>query len=272
MTTLSINFWKKGITEEKKAEFMTAVNHEKVSMLILQCDDTIARLEKRLENKEKAEDSTQVEIDALKAEIEEARNLRSDLETKQVASLEVYNAVMKAMTDENSLGYGNKKTVVSTVLRVLATWDNAGLVKYAITPAFRSPALYEALQAIHVNSLAGEFGNITMSKDVKEAYKKASVELEKIVKTTFSLSVETPYTEKTRVKITAEDKKLLNDCYVKGFSNKIEANDDGVVSFKKRTVNTLVKEKVNKKTGEKTYNYSGLASTIANIVIMHYFK
>ena len=72
-----------------------------------------------------------------------------------------------------------------------------------------NPRLYDALEAIHINSKAGEDGNIIMSKEVKEAYKKASEELERIIKVTFSLSHETPYTRKTRVKLTAEDKKLL---------------------------------------------------------------
>ena len=124
---------------------------------------------------------------------------------------------------------------------------------------------------------ADHFGNSadvvrTVLREVKEAYKKASAELETIIKKTFSLPFETPYTDKTRVKLTAEDKKLLNDCYIKGFSNKFDVDDEkGTVSFKKRQINTLVKAKKNRKTGEITYDYSGLASTISNIVIKHYF-
>ena len=48
-------------------------------------------------------------------------------------------------------------------------------------------------------------------------------------------------------------------------------DEKGTVSFKKRQINTLVKAKKNRKTGEVTYDYSGLASTISNIVIKHYF-
>ena len=72
--------------------------------------------------------------------------------------------------------------------------------------------------------------------------------------------------------MTAEDKKLLNDCYIKGFSNKFSVDrKTGVVSFDERKINTLVTVKENKKTGKLTYNYTGLASTIANIVLKHYF-
>ena len=69
----------------------------------------------------------------------------------------------------------------------------------------------------------------------------------------------------------ADDKKLLNDCYVKGFTNKFTTDDNGNVSFKTRQVNTLVKAKKDKKSGKVTYDYSGLANTIANIVLKHYF-
>ena len=176
------------------------------------------------------------------------------------------------MSEKNKVHFGNNNDVVRTVLRVLATWNNSKLVKYAIIPAFKDDTLYNALETIHVTSKAGENGNLVMSKEVKEAYKTASAQLETIIKTTFSLPFETPYTDKTRVKLTAEDKKLLNDCYIRGFSNKFDTDEDtGKVSFKKRQINTLVKAKKNRKTGKMEYDYSGLASTIANIVIKHYF-
>ena len=111
-----------------------------------------------------------------------------------------------------------------------------------------------------------------MSKEVKEAYKAASNELETIIKTTFSLPFETAYTSKTRVKLTAEDKKLLHDCYIKGFSNKWDTDDEtGKVNFKSRQIKTLVKAKKNKQSGKMEYDYSALASTISQIVIKHYF-
>ena len=185
----------------------------------------------------------------------------------------MYNNVISVMTQENHDHFKNNADVVRTVFRVLATWNNSKLVKYAIIPAFQSPALYNALEAIHVNSKAGEDGQIAMSKEVKEAYKSASKELETIIKTTFSLPFETPYTDKTRVKLTAEDKKLLHDSYVKGFRNKFKMNDKtGEINFEARQVNTLVKAKKNKKTGKTEYDYSALAGVICNIVIKHYFK
>lgn len=277
---LSINFYNATITDELKNEFMQAVSYELASMTIAMLDETMNRLHKQAlsiqkdidENGDDDTGTKQKKLDGVTVSIKDAENEKVKAETLQAETLEVYNKVITAMAEKNADHFGNSKDVVRTVLRVLATWDNSKLVKYAIIPAFKSPELYEALEDIHINSKAGENGNIVMSQQVKNAYKKASAELETIIKTTFSLPFETPYTAKTRVKLTADDKKLLNDCYIKGFTNKFKVDDEsGIISFKKRQINTLVKVKKNRKTGEVAYDYSGLASTIANIVIKHYF-
>ena len=279
MTTLAINFYAKNITEEARNEFMQAIQHETADMTIAYLNDAIARLQKQADSLRKDIDengddegfSKTRKLDGILANIATNEKAKDKAVEDSESTQEVYDKVVSAMSLRNKDGFGNSKDVVRTVLRVLGSWNNSKLVKYAIIPAFQSPALYEALETIHVNSKAGENGNIVMSKEVKDAYKKASDELERIIKVTFSLPFATEYTDKTRVKITAEDKKLLNDCYIRGFKNKFDTDDDGVVTFKKRTINTLVKAKKDRKTQEVTYDYSGLAGTIANIVIKHYF-
>lgn len=270
MKNLMINFLADNITDSARSEFMLAVHHETLSMTIQLLDDSIAKLEKKITNEKNTYSAE--EVQAFQVQLDSANESRTKTQNECDATLDNYNRVLTLMTQKNEDHFGNSVDVVRTVLRVLGSWNNSKLVKYAIIPAFESPELYEALQAIHINSTAGEDGNIVMSKEVKEAYKKASAELETIIKKTFSLPFETPYTTKTRVKLTAEDKKLLNDCYVKGFSNKFDVDDEeGTVKFKKRQINTLVKATKNRQTGEKTYDYSGLAKTISDIVIKHYF-
>lgn len=276
MATLGINFYATNINDTLRNDFHSAISYENADMNIQLLDTDISRLETRItnlkNNEDKTEDEKAVELADLTAKLEEKKVLRSEFEQEKADLVEVYNKVVSAMSEKNAEHFGNNKDVVRTVLRVLATWNNSKLVKYAIIPAFKDETLYNALETIHVTSKAGENGNLVMSKEVKEAYKTASAQLETIIKTTFSLPFETPYTDKTRVKLTAEDKKLLNDCYIRGFSNKFDTDEDtGKVSFKKRQINTLVKAKKNHKTGKMEYDYSGLATTIANIVIKHYF-
>lgn len=277
---LSINFYAGNINDTLKAEFMQAVNHETADMTISYLNDAISRLQKQADSLRKDIDengddegfSKTRKLDGILANIATNEKAKDKAVEDSEATQEVYEKVVTAMSLRNKDGFGNSKDVVRTVLRVLGSWNNSKLVKYAIIPAFQSPALYEALETIHITSKAGENGELSMTNDVKEAYRKASQELETIIKTTFSLPFATEYTDKTRVKLTAEDKKLLNDCYIKGFSNKFDTDDKtGVVSFKKRNINTLVKVTRDKKTKELKYDYSGLASTIANIVIKHYF-
>lgn len=270
MTTLNINFINETINEAQREEFFNAVRFEEADLSIQLCKDTISALESKIANKNGT--YTEEEVQAFEAKkLEVTAEMEKHEETK-AETLPAYEVVVADMSKKNENHFGNDKDVVRTVLRVLASWNNSKLVKYAIIPAFQSPELYEALEAIHINSKAGETGYITMSKEVKDAYKKASDELERIIKVTFSLPFSTTYTDKTRVKLTAEDKKLLNDCYITGFKNKFDKDDKtGVVSFKKRQINTLVKAKKNRQTGETTYDYSRLAGTICNIVISHYF-
>lgn len=267
---LNVNFLAEGIKEELKNEFMVAVEYEKADMSIQLLKDDIARLDVKIANTKG--NYTEEEVASFIVKKDTLSVSLADFQLKTSELSKVYEKVVNAMTVKNENGFGNHKDVVRTVLRVLASWDNSKLVKYAIIPCFKDEKLYNALETIHVNSKANDNGALSMTKEVKDAYSNASFQLENIIKTTFSLPFETVYTSKTRVKLNGDDKKLLNECYVKGFKNNYSVDEEsGIISFKKRTVNTLVKSKTNKKTQETTYDYSGLASTIANIVIKYYF-
>lgn len=276
MLNLNINFLADGITVELRNEFMSAVCFETASVTVQMLDSEISRLNTQISNLQsntnKSEEEKKVGLDSLNQKLTEKEEEKSKAEAECDLYRPSYDKVITTMSLKNADHFGNSKDVVRTVLRVLGALDNSKLMKYAIIPAFQSPALYEALEAIHMNSKASEDGMVIASKEVKDAYKKASQELETIIKTTFSLPFETVYTSKTRVKLTAEDKKLLNDCYIKGFRNKFLTDDTtGKVSFEKRQIKTLVKGKINKKTRQMEYDYSGLASTICDIVVKHYF-
>lgn len=270
MTTMNINFYNTSITEEARANFNVAITHENALMSIQILNDSIDRLDKKIENKDNT--YTEEEVSAFEAQRSKLVVSREKFEEVSASTLEVYTTVVKDMTVKNENHFGNSNENVRTVLRVLASLSDNNLMKLAIIPRFESPELHDCLETIHVNSMCGEDGQLSMTKAVKDAYKEANAQLDTIMKETFSLPFETPYTDKMRVKLTAEDRKLLHDCYIKGFKNTFSVDEkSGVVEFVDREVNTLVKTKKNRKTGEVTYNYSGLATTIASIVIKHYF-
>ena len=139
MTTLSINFYADNMTDELKNEFAQAVSHESADMNIQLLNDSIAKLEKKIVN-ENGNYSSE-EVQAFQVQLASAKESRIKFEDSQAQTLEAYNKVVSAMSEKNKDHFGNNKDVVRTVLRVLATWDNSKLVKYAIIPAFQSPAL-----------------------------------------------------------------------------------------------------------------------------------
>lgn len=124
--------------------------------------------------RDKTEDQKEKEREALNSKLDDLKEQLEKLKTDAAETLPVYTQVVTEMSQKNENHFGNDKDVVRTVLRILATWDNSKLVKYAIIPAFQSPELYNALEAIHVNSKASDDGALVMSNEVKEAYKKAS--------------------------------------------------------------------------------------------------
>lgn len=269
MSRLNINFLNEEATEEMKDDFFTAIQHEETLMLICSVKDSIEKLEKQL----KKDDITKEEAQAIKTKLELEKATLETLKRMSDSTSEIFNKVLEAMCKKNENHFGNRKEVVRNVLRILSTVENSKLIKYALVETFEGAELRDALDTIHVNSKTNEDGCITQTKEVKEAYKKASNELESIIKNTFSLPFETPYTAKTRIKLNAGDKKLLHDCYVKGFRNKFSENEKtGLIDFTGRQVNTLVKVRKDKKTGQLIYNYSGLHQTICQIVQKHYFK
>lgn len=141
-TTLSINFYAKNITDEARNGFMQAIQHETADMTIQLLTDSISKLESKIANKN--ETYSEEEVQAFKAQRDKLVEERAKFEKSKGETLDTYNKVVTAMSLRNKDGFGNSKDVVRTVLRVLGSWNNSKLVKYAIIPAFQSPALYEA--------------------------------------------------------------------------------------------------------------------------------
>lgn len=251
---------------ETMSTFANAVEYSRLAMYVTSVNDSIARKEKSLENSDSMSES---KIAAIKEEIEELRK-ESAKATENRDNLQAdYDKVYAAMTEKNKDHFGNDPKSVKVVLNILATADAPGLIKYAFDKELDGEALYNALEAVHASGKYSDEGVVSLTKDVKEAYKSAKNELERVIKTTFSLPFESEYTNKTRVKLDSEDIALLHECYVKGFSNKYDKAKDGSLTFKNRELSTVVRVKT-KKNGEKEYDYKGLYQVIGNICIKHY--
>lgn len=254
---LKTNFIK-NTNNDTVTNFAIAVRHELAKMSIQYNNVAIARKAVVATNEKGTYSDSKVQEATLAMEELEEEN--GKLQTLVDETKDTWASVLCDMVKPNEKGFANNAQVVRTVFRVLACAENSKLYKYAIIPAFQSPALYEAMEEIHVTSKVGTDGHTIYNKG---AYKKASEELDRIMRDTFSLPVETAYTKAFRVKLNASDRNTLHSVYVKDFKNNI-SND----TFKGRTFITACK--VNKKDG--SIDYSKLANDIAKIVIGKYAK
>lgn len=261
---LKINFLNNDTTINQTKELAQAVRFELCDMTKKMNLDMIAKQAKIVANEKGTHDEDEITAAQAKIDKLEAENVKLDTIMEELRI--VYDDVIEAMTMPNDKGYSNNADTVRTVLRVVACAENSKLYKYAIIPAFENETLYNCLEAIHVNNDVAEEGYSTNSKERVALYKSAQQELDNIMRDTFSLPIATPYTTALRVKLNAQDRKVLHDCYIKGFSNKFDTDSDtGVITFKSRKYNTAVKK--NRK-GE--IDYSGLATDIAKVVISKY--
>ena len=260
---LKINFLNNDATINQIAELAQAVRFELCDMTKKMNLDAIAKQAKIVANEKGTLDEDEIATAQAKIDKLETENVKLSTTMEELRT--VYNSIIEAMTVPNDKGYSNNSDTVRTVLRVVACAENSKLYKYAIIPVFENESLYNCLQAIHVNNDVVEEGYSTNTKERVALYKSAQEELDNIMRDTFSLPIATPYTTALRVKLNAQDRKVLHDCYIKGFSNKFDTDDTGTITFKSRKYNTAVKK--NRK-GE--IDYSGLATDIAKIVISKY--
>lgn len=259
---LKINFLNEQATVAQVKELADAVRFEFCDMVKAMNTDAIAKQAKIVANEKGNYDedevaSAQAKMDKLQAENEKLSTTMEELRPN-------YDSVVTAMTLPNEKGYSNNADTVRTVLRVVACAENSKLYKYAIIPAFQNEDLYNCLEAIHVNNEVVEEGYSTNSKERVALYKSAQEQLDNIMRDTFSLPVATVYTTGLRVKLNAQDRKVLHDVYVKGFSNKFDKKDSGEIAFLSRKYTTAVKKTRN------GVDYSGLATDIAKLVISKY--
>lgn len=255
---LKINFLNESATLEEIRDFANSVRYEFTSMTIKLNNDTIAKKNKIIAN-EKGK-FTNEEVKSAESVVKKLTEENKSLLEKLEELKSVYESVLSTMSQPNDKGFANEVSCISNVLRVVACAENTKLYKYAICPCFESEELYNAMEELHINDKVTEDGYTTNSADRVANYKKASEELDKIIRTTFSLPIETKYTKALKIKLNGEDRKVLHNCYIRGFSNKFNKKDDEI-TFVKRNYNTAIKKNKN---GE--IDYSTMSSDIAKLV------
>lgn len=258
---LSVNFVTENV--ENRKTFATACFYAECDVAIQLANEELKKVNKKL-SAESIEIKEKEYLESQKSELEnQISGLQNEMADYESAFIQVVENITEA---------GNSEEVAIRILRMIASAKNSKFMKFAVS-GIQDEELYEALENIHVLSEATENGGTKQTDKVRESYKSAKARLGAIIKERFSLPFENDFTGKVNVKLNSGDIKLIHDCYITGFRNKFSADDEkGEITFKSRQINTLVKKKTNKKTGESTYDFTRLLVVIANIVISKYCK
>ena len=258
---LAVNF----VTDdaENRKTFATACFYAECDVAIQLANEELKKVNKKLS----AESIAVKEAEFLESQKQELENRISEFQTEMSGYESAFVQVVGNITE-----VGNNEEVAIRILRMIASAKNSKFMKFAVS-GIQDESLYEALENIHILSEANENGGLKQTDKVRESYKAAKIRLETIIKERFSLPFANDFTGKVNVKLNSGDIKLIHDCYITGFRNKFNTDDDkGEITFKSRQINTLVRKKTNKKSGEATYDFTRLLTVIANIVISKYCK
>ena len=159
----------------------------------------------------------------------EALDKMNELNKKEIELLELVNgqtAVYEKVTSD-MIAAGCKKEAVENILALIACDGNFKLFPSAnIFSNADLVSLITALDALHCGAVATEDGLIAVSENEKTACKSAKAAIVKLVKDSFSLVADTPYTSRAYVKLTGRELKMLHESFVTGLRGKKSDGDD----------------------------------------------
>jgi hypothetical protein len=245
------------VIETVNSTMETAVNHEVAREMILVLTDKKKALEKKIAEGPNGEpcDLSAVKIAAIKEEIADVEKSVADYQTIVSSTEESFSATVETMSENN------ERENVLTFIRLLAGIENSKLMKYAIPATEDLTGLAEALDIVHLSGKYGTAGNITMSKEAKEAFKNAKERLSDLIFNRFSLN-ETVYTKKLSIRLNSTDIGLLHECYVTGIKNVFDKNGN----YSGRQIQTRVKALNGKKTNVFS-RFDGLKTVLCDIMV-----
>lgn len=272
MNGLQINFLADTNNNEKVNATFNAVRYELLDMEIELNNDQISSLEKKIENKNGSYTNEEVE-----GFMSKKKALRVDNEKKSAEMENLmgdYTAVILITADttkvlDNGDTVQNDLNAVRNIFRIVACGENRKCFKKAILDDIKLDSLYENFMAIHdcTNSdLYNENGARLNNKSAQDAYKALNAEIQGLLKSMFSISLENEYTKKINVKVNKTDLALLHETFVTGcnidyiIDNKNHTKTYNGVSLKTAIRKSIKDEKV-------TYSDRSFKETLAKIVM-----
>ena len=267
---MKLNYARNIENNEQVNEIFSAIEWEKCDMMIAMNNDAISAKESIIANKKGTYTDAEVEAAKSAKVLLEAAN--DELRAKQEEVSEIREKVLSAITSAKSEDGNatNDVNAVRNILRLSACSENKKFFRLAPVSCPALGTIYEAMEKIH--SFDGDFSadgeriNYAISK---EAFKTVSKEVEKALRSMYSIFVENEYTQKISVRFNKTDLGHIHECYVRNFEVKTYKKDGEVV-----ITGGAYKTIITKKETEKGVEYDGKSffELISKLAFLHLFK
>lgn len=246
-----------------------SVQYESLDMMNTFLKEKVSSLEKSLQNKELSED----EIRGIKKKIEKFESeIDKNIDTMLTLKPR-WEYTISIISDAHNEYVKNDVYAVRNVLRLTGCQENQRLYKYVVTNGVENVPLYEAMERIHqidghdIDDL-GRFSDCeTQSKD----YAFSAEKIGKIVKSLFSIPIESELTKKVNIKFNKTDLAYIHSLYVRSLNVRFSNSKDKGIVYNGRVLRTLIQHKKDKE-GMDTYDFTMFYELISKLAIEYLVK
>lgn len=245
-----------------------SVEYESLDMQNTYLTEKIVSLEKFLQKKDLTEEEVKaikIKIAKYNAEIEQNTKLMTIKKPKWEYTLNI-------IADAHNEYTKNDMDAIRNVFRLTSCQENR-LYKYVVVNGEDNALLYETMERIH--QLTGQnIDDLGRVEDSEERYSDLNFsarEIGKIVKSLFSIPIETELTKKVNVKFNKTDLAYIHSLYVKSMSVRFSNNKTNGTMYGGRILRTLIQCKKDKD-GMKQYDFSAFYEIISKLAIEYLVK
>ena len=248
--------------------YTNALTWEKCDMLLT----LNAEAQKKQEAIISSDESTADEIKVAKSKLEKLQKELSEIKNKQESVADDYTTVLSTIASASNEHTSNDETAVRNILRLSCCDDNSKFFKLAILTDVTFASFYDTMVSLHdmESDEIGTNGLRSYSKKSKETANKLEQDIQGLIKSMFSISIENDYTKKINVKFNKTDMNCVHETFVSGLSVDIKKNKKGTsvegVSFR-----YAIEKVENKKTGVISYKGVRFKETLAKLAFNKLF-
>lgn len=255
---------------------MQAIDFEKCDMLLALNSEAQKKQNAIISSSE----STPEEITVAKTKLEKLQKEELKLVTSQAVDTEAHTLVISTVTAAtNEHNATNDINALRNILRLSACDENSKFFKLAIiTSNINFETFYDTMVSLHdmESEEVNASGIRSYSKDAKEKADEMEKEIQTLIKTMFSLSVENDFTSKINVKFNKTDMNAVHETFVTGLNVDINKKVNKKSGATSRTVEGMsfryaIEKRVNQD-GDITYNGVRFKETLAKIAFTKLFK